>query len=317
MRKNIVFGGQGFIGQTLCRELLNAGESVYSIDKNIWNIEFDQKLWKSNRFFSVIEDINSLSGEQFDALQNYSDGNTTVWHLAANSDIAKGVDNIDVDLNDTLLTTVNIIKLMERLCLSDIIFASSSAVYGNMVDIVDETSVTKPVSNYGAMKLASEAVITAFQNKFRGECLIARFPNVIGTPATHGVILDLIKKLSVSKVQLEVLGNGKQNKNYLYVDDLISALLHLRGYAEPNSCEIYNIGCNGPNVYVSEIAEAVRNATYPNASISYQNSETGWVGDVPVINLGLDKLKSTGWKNMFTGHEAVDKTIAGILKSYG
>ena len=135
-----------------------------------------------------------------------------IWHLAANSDILKGVNNIDIDLNDTLMTTINITKFMEKYELKNIIFASSSAVYGNMLNKATEITPTRPISNYGGMKLASEAVLSAYQTKHGGNCIISRFPNVVGTPATHGVIIDLIKKLKKNKTTLNVLGNGQQNK---------------------------------------------------------------------------------------------------------
>ena len=315
MKKNIVFGGQGFIGQNLCSQLIKNGESVVSIDKNIWGLKFSDFCIESNNFSYYNQDINSLDYSMLPIIENNAKEDILIWHLAANSDILKGVNNIDIDLNDTLMTTINIIKFMEKYELKNIIFASSSAVYGKMLNKATENTPTRPISNYGGMKLASEAVLSAFQLKHDGNCIISRFPNVVGTPATHGVIIDLIKKLQKNKTTLDVLGNGQQNKNYLHVDDLISSLLHLRDLPKHNIFDVYNIGGEGPNVYVKDIAERVRDALNPNALIKYQDSEEGWVGDVPKIELSMEKLNSTGWRNSMSGLQAVQKTITDILNS--
>jgi UDP-glucose 4-epimerase len=315
MKKNIVFGGQGFIGQNLCSQLIKNGESVVSIDKNIWGLKFSDFCIESNNFSYYNQDINSLDYSMLPIIENNAKEDIFIWHLAANSDIFKGVSNIDIDLNDTLMTTINIMKFMEKYELKNIIFASSSAVYGKMLNKATENTPTRPISNYGGMKLASEAVLSAFQLKHDGNCIISRFPNVVGTPATHGVIIDLIKKLQKNKTTLDVLGNGQQNKNYLHVNDLISSLLHLRDLPKNNIFDVYNIGGEGPNVYVKDIAERVRDALNPNALIKYQDSEEGWVGDVPKIELSMEKLNSTGWRNSMSGLQAVQKTITDILDS--
>ena len=313
MKKNIVFGGQGFIGQNLCSQLIKNGESVVSIDKNIWGLKFSDFCIESNNFSYYNQDINSLDNSMLPIIENHAKKDIFIWHLAANSDIFKGVHNIDIDLNDTLMTTINIMKFMEKYELKNIIFASSSAVYGKILNKATENSPTRPISNYGGMKLASEAVLSAFQLKHDGNCIISRFPNVVGTPATHGVIIDLIKKLQKNKTTLDVLGNGQQNKNYLHVDDLISSLLHLRDLPKHNIFDVYNIGGEGPNVYVKDIAERVRDALNPNALIKYQDSEEGWIGDVPIIELSMEKINSTGWRNSMSGLQAVQKTITDIL----
>lgn len=315
MKKNIVFGGQGFIGQNLCSQLIKNGESVVSIDKNIWGLKFSDFCIESNNFSYYNQDINSLDYSMLPIIEKNTKEDVLIWHLAANSDILKGVNNIDIDLNDTLMTTINITKFMEKYELKNIIFASSSAVYGNMLNKATEITPTRPISNYGGMKLASEAVLSAYQTKHGGNCIISRFPNVVGTPATHGVIIDLIKKLKKNKTTLNVLGNGQQNKNYLHVDDLISSLLHLRDLPKHNIFDVYNIGVEGPNVYVKDIAEKVRDTLNPNASIKYQDTEEGWVGDVPKIELSMEKLNATGWKNSMSGIQAVQKTITDILTS--
>ena len=315
MKKNIVFGGQGFIGQNLCSQLIKNGESVVSIDKNIWGLKFSDFCIESNNFSYYNQDINSLDYSMLPIIENNAKEDIFIWHLAANSDIFKGVSNIDIDLNDTLMTTINIMKFKEKYELKNIIFASSSAVYGKMLNKATENTPTRPISNYGGMKLASEAVLSAFQLKHDGNCIISRFPNVVGTPATHGVIIDLIKKLQKNKTTLDVLGNGQQNKNYLHVNDLISSLLHLRDLPKNNIFDVYNIGGEGPNVYVKDIAERVRDALNPNALIKYQDSEEGWVGDVPKIELSMEKLNSTGWRNSMSGLQAVQKTITDILDS--
>ena len=137
--------------------------------------------------------------------------------MAANSDIPAGVLNPDIDLRDTFLTTFEILKAMKKFNIKVLNFASSSAIYGDFGNEIIHESIGPlfPISNYGAMKLASEAQISAACEGFLNRANIFRFPNVVGAPATHGVILDFINKLRLNKNELQVLGNGTQQKAYL------------------------------------------------------------------------------------------------------
>jgi len=238
-----------------------------------------------------------------------------VWHLAANSDIPSGVEDPNVDLRDTFMTTHSILAAMKEVGANKLYFASSSAVYGDMdgVPISEDKGPLLPISNYGAMKLASEALISAAAEAFLEVALLFRFPNVVGVPATHGVILDLTNKLIKDPDVLSVLGNGTQKKSYLHVSDLVQGMLFLRDNNAKN-IDIFNIGPKDDGIFVREIAEAVVARVSPSANIQYGKSDRGWVGDVPKFSYLTDKLAAAGWTPQLSSHEAVKKAVAEIEK---
>src|SRR5258706_1877503 len=209
-----------------------------------------------------------------------SSGFQTVWHMAANSDIGTGGLNPDVDLQATFLTTYNSLKVMEALGVPEIAFASSSAIYGEHDGLLrEETGPLFPISNYGAMKLASEGAISAGLERFAKNAWIFRFPNVVGPRATHGIIFDFLKKLKRTPNELEVLGDGTQQKPYLHVQELIDAMLFVfQKSRERLNC--FNIAPPDTNTTVRYIAEAVVRAAAPNARIRYTGGSRGWVWDV-------------------------------------
>lgn len=319
--KHILFGGMGFIGQNLAVRLLKDGHEVLIIDKDQWKIGLAFETLLSSEHCKIFrEDINRDEEVLIDCIQEFLKGaqNAIVWHLAANSDIMAGNVDIEVDLSDTFLTTINVLKICEKLNLKSVNFASSSAVYGDTATSNDgfaEDNATNPISNYGAMKLASEAVIRAAYQTYLDKCLIFRFPNVIGFPATHGVIKDFIVKLSKTPEELVVLGDGNQNKPYLHVSDLVDAMLHLCGhYHAPRFLEVINIASPHENVYVREIARQVCNFVSPKADIIYGSTPYGWVGDMPQVRFDVSKLLSTGWSCRLSGKDAVKVTIQEILE---
>jgi UDP-glucose 4-epimerase len=164
------------------------------------------------------------------------------------------------------------------------------------------------------MKLASEAVIRSAFQRYLDKVLIFRFPNVIGFPATHGVIKDFITRLQINPNELVVLGNGEQNKPYLHVTDLIGAMLHLHEYYSSGEIlEVINLGSPHENVFVKTIAEAVCSRVSPSAQIIFGSTEYGWVGDMPQVKFEIQKLISTGWKCKLSGLPAVQLTIDQIL----
>ena len=188
--KKLVIGGAGFIGSVLVKQMLKDNADVIVIDKlslgSANNI--DESKIELHRI-----DINDTK----QVLKLLVDKNIDeVWHFAANSDIPAGVEDINVDLEDTFMSTVSILEIMKSIGCKKLFFASSSAVYGfNENRLHEDIGPMLPISNYGAMKLSSEALISASLESFLDKVCIYRFPNVVGVPATHGVILDLIKKL--------------------------------------------------------------------------------------------------------------------------
>ncbi len=235
-----------------------------------------------------------------------------VWHLAANSDIPAGVANPRVDLHRTFMTTFSLLGVMRKRGVSVLHFASSSAIYGDFGDVeIHETiGPCEPISNYGAMKLASEAQIRAAHESWLARVNVFRFPNVIGVPATHGVIFDFCRKLAQTPHRLVVLGDGSQQKCYLHVADLIDAMLHIRRL--DGSYMVFNIGPDDSGVTVRDIAEAVRDVVSPEAEIDYGTEKRGWVGDVPRFRYSIARLVGAGWAPNMGSRQAVVEAVRQI-----
>lgn len=312
---NIVFGGAGFIGSNLVRHFKDNGQRVIVFDDmslgSLENINF-----LDGRDI-VIGDINCDNAIEILELRirDLNPNDIKVWHLAANSDIVSGVDDSNVDFKKTFLTTQNILKFMRRQNLTKLYFSSTSAVYGDKGEqpIAETSPSLHPISNYGAYKLASEAIISAAREDFLVDVVIFRFPNVVGTPATHGVILDFFNKLKENPDQLLVLGDGSQKKSYIYIDDLISAMLLCTNLTHSERLPIFNIGNIDDGTLVREIAEIVVNKVSPNAQIKYGTEPRGWKGDVPRFNYNISKIEQLGWQPLFTSSEAIKRTIENMM----
>ena len=309
--KILIIGGAGFIGSVLVKKMLQDSADIIVIDKlslgsvdyiDIAKVEFHQI------------DINNTE-KVLEVLQDREVGE--VWHLAANSDIPAGVEDMNVDLDDTFMSTVSTLKIMKKIECKKLYFASSSAVYGfNENRLHEDIGPLMPISNYGAMKLSSEALISASLESFLDKVCIYRFPNVVGVPATHGVILDFIKKLKKDMSTLEVLGNGTQQKTYLHVSELVEAMLFINNNTD-NGMNYYNIGAMDDGVFVKQIAEETTKVISPDAKINYQKTDRGWVGDVPRFYYSVDKLKDLGWSPKMSSLEAVQRAVREIASQEG
>jgi UDP-glucose 4-epimerase len=236
-----------------------------------------------------------------------------VWHLAANSDIPAGVRDPRVDYRNTFQTTFNTLLLMRELKIPRIAFASTSAVYGVHSGLLRETTgPLLPISNYGAMKLASEGLISAAVESYLEQAHIFRFPNVLGPRLTHGIIYDFLNKLKRDPSELEVLGDGTQQKPYLHVKNLIEAMLFIRENAR-DRVNLFNIGPEDEGATVAEIAKSVLAGVTSSAPIRYTGGARGWVGDVPRFCYSVEKLAQLGWRTSSTSLEVVRRTVAEAL----
>lgn len=311
MRRHVITGGAGFVGINLARRLLSGGASVVALDDLSRGMASDLAELEGYEAFEFhrldCSDAPSMI-ELFGRLGPITD----VWHLAANSDIPAGIENPAIDLQRTFLTTVGTLAAIRAHRIPVLHFASTSAIYGDLGsrELVEDIGPLEPISNYGAMKLASEAQIRAAVEAYLPRANIFRFPNVIGVPATHGVILDFVAKLRATPDRLQVLGNGSQQKAYLHVDDLVDAMLHI--VALPGRYLVFNIGSADEGVTVRSIAEAVRDHVAPRAVIRYGESDRGWVGDVPRFRYSIERLRSTGWKPRLSSEAAVRRAIREI-----
>jgi len=308
---SLVTGAAGFIGSHLVDRLLALGHRVVGLDNLTLGRRANLAQALRNRQFSFAElDVNDAEASLAFLREDAARGPIkTVWHMAANSDIQAGGRDPDVDLRLTFLTTYNVLKMMHSLHIPQLVFASSSAIYGDHDGLLKEdTGPLLPVSSYGAMKLASEGSITAALERFLERAWICRFPNVTGSRATHGVIFDLLKKLRANPAELEVLGDGTQEKPYLHVSELVDAMLFLFERSRER-LNYYNIAPEIGATTVRFIAEAVVRAAAPGAIIRYAGGSRGWVGDVPKFRYSTGKLKSLGWSPKLSSNQAVELAI--------
>jgi UDP-glucose 4-epimerase len=312
---HLVTGGAGFIAFTLIERLLGAGARVVAVDNLArGRREFLEAFKGQDRFAFHELDVSDaaaltavVEGEQAGAPIEH------IWHLAANSDIPGGIVDPRIDLKDTFMTTFQVCQVARAFGIANVHFASSSAIYGDLGDVAihEDMGPLQPISNYGAMKLASEAQLRAAVEAFLPRADIFRFPNVIGVPATHGVIFDFVHKLKATPERLDVLGNGSQRKPYLHVEDLVDAMIFIGG-AATERYNVFNIGPRDVGVTVKAIAEAVRDAISSAAEIAYGEDKQGWVGDVPRFSYNTNRLRALGWTPRLDSHAAMIKAVAQI-----
>ena len=307
----LVAGGAGFIGSHLCDALLSKNNTVIVADKLIMGSKNIEHLSQNTSFkFYEMELANQ---DNVDKL--FKDNKIDiVYHMAANSDIQKSANDTSIDFNDTLLTTRVLLESMRKNNVKNIFFASTSAVYGEMPDIVlnEETGGLKPVSYYGGAKLASEALISSYVSMCDMNAVIFRFPNVIGPRLTHGVVYDFVKKLRNNPKELEILGNGTQCKPYIYVTDLVNAIVKLTEQFEPG-VDVFNISVMSEGTSVTHIAEIVVDVLgLSDVEFKYTGGDRGWKGDVPRFKYDISKVLATGWKPEYTSDEAVRKATQSL-----
>lgn len=304
--KILIIGGAGFIGSVLVKEMLKDNKEIIVID-NLYQGSSEYIDTNEVEFYKI--DINNtekvlkvIQGTEIEE----------VWHLAANSDIPRGSDDMNVDLSLTFMSTVSTLKIMKEIGCKRLYFASSSAVYGfNENRLHEDIGPLLPISYYGAMKLSSETIISASLESFLDNVCIFRFSNIVGVPATHGVILDFIRKLKKDNSSLEVLGNGLQQKPYFHVSELVEAMLFIKNNTD-NGMNYFNLGPMDDGVFIKQIAEETIKVISPDARIYYQKSTKGWVGDVPRYYYSVDKLKDLGWSPKMSSLEAVQRAIKEI-----
>lgn len=306
----LITGGAGFIGSHLCDALISKGYHLTVVDNLVLGrVDNISHLIGRDDFVFIQDDI--LNTEAMDNVFCRGDFDM-VYHLAANSDIQKGGNNPDVDYNLTFNTTFVILKLMKKHGVKKLFFASTSAIFGESLDILSENyGPLKPVSNYGAAKLASEAFISAFSSMYGIKVWITRFPNVVGERFTHGVIYDFIKKLRLNPNDLEVLGNGEQCKPYIYVKDLIDGILYVIEHSD-DRYNVFMLGSIG-RTKVKDIAKMVIEEMSLNAKIRYTGGDRGWNGDVPEFKYDLTKINHLGWHAVLSSDDAVRQAIRRAL----
>jgi UDP-glucose 4-epimerase len=310
----LVTGGAGFIGSHLVDRLLNDGIKVHVLDNlSTGNIEHIKR-WNNNnnnnnfRFFKL--DL------VHDPIEYYGDRYSTIFHLAANPDVRSSSINPKEHFEQNIISTFNILEYSRKHDIDTFVFTSSSTVYGepNVIPTPEDT-LLMPISMYGASKAACESLICSYAHMYGIKAVIYRLANVIGVRSTHGVIYDFINKLIRNKNMLEILGNGKQRKSYIHVNDCINAMLI--GLNSNDKINIFNVGSDD-YIDVITIADIIINALgLSNVQLKFidNGDGRGWKGDVKVMLLDTTRLKRLGWRAMYNSEEAVRVTVNDIIKN--
>ncbi|MCX6662746.1 MAG: NAD-dependent epimerase/dehydratase family protein [Euryarchaeota archaeon] len=308
--KAFVTGGAGFIGSHLVDTLIKQGHTVTVYDNlSSGNKEFISQHLEHGACRFIKADLLALK-----KVEKEIAGHDTVFHFAANPHVRLGETHTDLDMNQGVVATYNVLEAMRRHAIKKIVFSSSSVVYGETTELsLPETyGPTLPISLYGAGKLGAEGLISAFCGTFDFQTWIYRFANVVGARGTHGVIVDFIEKLRKNPHELEILGDGKQCKPYLYVSDCVDGILF--GFAHVSEkMNLFNLSCDTTTT-VTRIAEMVaEEMKLNNVSFNYTGGIRGWKGDVPRFQLDAQKINTLGWKATLTSDEAVRKAIRDVL----
>jgi UDP-glucose 4-epimerase len=308
-----VTGGAGFIGSHLVEKLVaeNYLVTVYDnlVSGNLQNIS--SVIGKSNFVFINNDMLNQK------ALTEAAKGHDIIWHLGANVNIPKGNSITDLDLNNCTIATHNVLEAMRANKIGKIIFASSATVYGDAppIPLSESNGPLLPISLYGAAKLACEGMISAYSHLFGIQSWIFRFGNVLGGRMNHGVIFDFIHKLKDNADELEILGDGNQEKNYFLVEDCIDGMFW--AFQKTNrQYDVFNLG-NESSVNVTNIARIVIEETgLKKVKLQYTGGVRGWPGDAPFVFYNIDKMKRLGWQAKYTSAEAVRIATKRLIEEY-
>ncbi len=306
MKRVFVTGAAGFIGSHLTDRLLAMGCEVVGWDNlSTGRPEFLVEAGASSRFRFVQGDTVDRA-----ALAQAMAGADFVFHLAANADVRHGPEHPWKDLEQNTIATFNVLEAMRAGGSRSIAFASTGSIYGEPELFPTPENAPFPVqtSLYGASKLAGEGLLGAYASGFGFTTYVFRFVSILGERYSHGHVIDFYRKLLADPRRIEVLGNGRQRKSYLYVQDCVDAmLLAIDGAHDP--VNIFNLGTT-ESVTVDDSLGYICEALGVAPERHYTGGERGWVGDSPFILLDTTRIRSLGWRPLLTIREGVLRTLA-------
>lgn len=310
-----VIGGAGFIGSHFVERLLREGKTVSVVDNFCsGSIELLGKMI-DNPNLKVFECDVENTGDLTSAIQN----SRVVIHLASNPDIAKAASDPRIDFTQGTLLTESVAEASRLSGIQKILYASGSGVYGDAgTEVLTELSQLRPISTYGASKLAGEALLASYAYMFGIHTTAFRFANVVGPRQTHGVGYDFVRRLRKNSNELTILGDGQQNKSYVHVTDVVRAVLSFANTDE-TAFDVYNISTRD-SLSVNQIASIaleVLNVDVSDVQINYTGGARGWKADVPIVKLDPSKIENTGWRPKFTSQSAMHDSILAMMQEIG
>jgi UDP-glucose 4-epimerase len=314
-RRYFLVGGAGFIGSHFVDRLLSETDTeLVTVYDNFtsgrdWHLADhvgDERLVVVR---GDAKDIDDLTG----AMTNHD----VVVHLASNPDIARAITDPAVDFDEGTLLTHHVVEAMRQTGTPRVLYASGSGVYGDLGEheIDEDWGPLVPISTYGASKLAGEALISAYSFMFGLSGRVFRFGNVVGPRQTHGVGFDFVRRLLDDATTLQILGDGRQSKSYIHVEDVVDAVL-VADRSATGAYYAFNVA-TGDYITVTEIADlAVESVGLDPAEVRYEytGGERGWRGDVPVVRLNTDRIRRLGWGNRRSSREALQDSMQALLQ---
>ena len=316
MQKIFITGAAGFIGSNLVDRLLADGKTVVGWDNfSTGQRKFLEGALKQSNFTLVEGDNLDLP-----ALTKAMAGCDTVFHLAANADVRFGLEHPSKDLQQNTVATFNVLEAMRANGIKRVAFSSTGSVYGESAVIPTPEDAPFPIqtSLYASSKLAGEGMISSYCEGFKFEGYVFRFVSILGERYTHGHIFDFYKQLLEHPDKLKVLGDGLQRKSYLYVQDCVSAMLHVMNQGTAQKTQhgvvIYNLG-TPEYVQVNDSIRYICGALDLKPQLEYSGGKRGWVGDNPFIFLETKKIQATGWKTTLTIEQGIRRTLEWLQQN--
>lgn len=307
--KYLVTGGAGFIGSHIVDRLLAENNKVIAYD----NFSTGKKLFVEHHLKNPNFELVKGDLKDTELLNDSMQGVDFVFHLAAHADVRSGFDNHFIDHEQNLEMTQNVLEAMYKNNVGKIAFSSTSSVYGDAsVHPTPEDYPFEPTSLYGATKAACETYIHSYASYYGMTSYIFRFVSFIGERYTHGIIVDVLKKLKNNSRELELFSDGTPKKSSLYVTDGIEAIFTVINKSE-EQFSVYNIG-HTQVLTVNQIVDAILGAGgYKNVKKNWLGKTSNWKGDNEFVQLGIKKLSKLGWKPNLSIEDGIDKTVRYIL----
>ena len=309
--KIMITGGAGFIGSHLTQKLINENNEVVVLD----NLSTGNKLnlnscIERKNFKLIVEDLKNQTSDHLKEID-------TVFHMAADPEVRTGFSDPKLAYEQNIQNTFELLENIRKMDIKQFVFASSSVVYGEPETIPTPETFGPlfPISIYGGTKLACEGLISSYCKNYGINGTIVRFANVVGSRARHGVIWDFIKKLKINQKELQVLGNGKQSKSYIHVNDCVNGLLFSVKHTKKN-IDVFNLG-NHDMINVLDIASIVcKTMKLENVDIITSGGTDdgrGWIGDVREMNLDISKLNNLGWNPIENSQASVRRAALELF----